>query len=142
MKRFWRESLKPKRLQDKLYFSWARYIAEAAKQGGDDQRELYWDSFQKIKADINFQYLQEREEKAISRQTAKLIAKKVARERTEKLAQKKKRKEEEANTKSLLRQNLLNIKKKNDLARDLKLIERLAKVKLLIYFRKFQLSCG
>lgn len=142
MKRFWRESLKHKRLQDKLYFSWARYIAEAAKQGGDEQRELYWDSFQKIKADINFQYLQEREEKAIAWQTAKLIAKKVARERAAQHAQKKKRKEEEAKTKSLLRQNLLNRKKKNDLARDFKLIERLAKVKLLIYLRNFQLCCG
>lgn len=132
MKRFWHESLNHKRLQDKLYLSWARYIAEAAKQGGDDQRELHWDSFQKIKADINFQYLQERKEKAIARQTAKLIAKKVARERAEKHVQKKKRKEEEAKTKSLLRQNLSNRKKKNDLARDLKLIEKLAKVKLLI----------
>ncbi|XP_020672416.1 uncharacterized protein LOC110092273 isoform X2 [Dendrobium catenatum] len=127
LRRFWHESLKHKRLQEKLYFSWARYIAEAAKRGGDDQRELGWDSFQKIKADINFQYLQEREEKALARETAKLIAEKVARDRAANNAQKRKKKEEQAKTKSLLRQNLLNRKKKNDLARDLKLIERLAK---------------
>ncbi|XP_020672415.1 uncharacterized protein LOC110092273 isoform X1 [Dendrobium catenatum] len=128
LRRFWHESLKHKRLQEKLYFSWARYIAEAAKRGGDDQRELGWDSFQKIKADINFQYLQEREEKALARETAKLIAEKVARDRAANNAQKRKKKEEQAKTKSLLRQNLLNRKKKNDLARDLKLIERLAKI--------------
>ncbi|KAL0924288.1 hypothetical protein M5K25_005104 [Dendrobium thyrsiflorum] len=128
LRRFWHESLKHKRLQEKLYFSWARYIAEAAKQGGDDQTELGWDSFQKIKSDINFQYLQEREEKALARETAKLIAEKVARDRAANNAQKRKRKEEQAKAKSLLRQNLLNRKKKNDLVRDLKLIERLAKI--------------
>ncbi|XP_020598294.1 uncharacterized protein LOC110037899 isoform X2 [Phalaenopsis equestris] len=129
LKRFWYESLKHKRLQDKLYFSWARYIAEAAKQGSNDERELDWDSYQKIKADINFRYIQEREEKAKETQTAKLFAEKVSMYRAAKHAQKRRRKEELAKTQSSLRQNLLNKnKKKNDYARDLKLVERLTKI--------------
>lgn len=127
LKKIWHESLKLKRLQEKLYCSWTRYIAEAAKRGGEDQRELGWDSFHQINAELNIQYLQKRDEKAKARETAKLRAEKVAKDRAEKFAQRRKKKEEQAQAKILSLPNSFNRKKKGTLVRDLKLIKRLTK---------------
>lgn len=129
MRRVWQESFKHKRLQEKLYWLWARYVAEAAKRGGEDQRELDWDAFQKINAELNFEYLQEREEKLKAREAAKLEAEIVARERAEGLARRRRINEEKAKTKALARQNLLERKNKKILATDLKLIKTLAKIR-------------
>ncbi|PKA53350.1 hypothetical protein AXF42_Ash010080 [Apostasia shenzhenica] len=129
LRRIWHERLKQKRLEEKLHFSWAGYIAEAARLGGDDQRDLHWDSFQNIKADIAFTYLQQRAEKAKAQEAAKVTAEKAARTRAEKRAQEKDMKEERAKAKALARETLLERKKKNALARDLKVIERLTMIK-------------
>ncbi|KAG0465572.1 hypothetical protein HPP92_019736 [Vanilla planifolia] len=127
LKRFWLERLKHKQSMEKVYLSWVGHIAVAAKKGGDDQIDLDWDSFQEIKADLNCKYLQEREEKAKTRQAKKpskclqdKMEKAKAREtkfpRTEKaamswvenIAQKMQKKQGQAIAKAFAQENMLN----------------------------------
>lgn len=142
LRRIWAERLKNKRSQEKCYLIWARSIAEAAKQGGPDQQELSWDSYETIKADLMFQHLQWKSEKAKAKEIAKLRAERVAKVRAEKLArlaQQRKEKEEKAKAgkiEALARKKLEDEKKKTALSKGLKLKARLTK----FHHRKKQLE--
>ncbi|KAK7307359.1 hypothetical protein VNO77_40339 [Canavalia gladiata] len=63
LKRVWHERLKSKRLREQFFLSWEQSIANAAKKGGIGQEELDWDSYNKIKQQLELNQLQEAEEK-------------------------------------------------------------------------------
>ncbi|XP_074562341.1 uncharacterized protein LOC141818807, partial [Curcuma longa] len=86
LRKIWEERRKIKRLQAQCYTLWARTIAEAAKTGTDDQAELEWDGFEKMKADFMTQQVKRKEEKERAKVRVKLKAEMVARERAEKIA--------------------------------------------------------
>ncbi|XP_010247568.1 PREDICTED: stress response protein NST1-like [Nelumbo nucifera] len=93
LRRIWAKRLKWTRLKEKFYLKWAESIAEAARSGGDDQQELDWDSYDKIKAEIANRQLQWAADKAKAKELAKLRAERAAKARAEKmerLAQKRK----------------------------------------------------
>ncbi|CAL0333727.1 unnamed protein product [Lupinus luteus] len=57
LRRVWQERLKLKRLRDKLLLSWEQSIANAARKGETGQEELDWDSYDKIKQQLELQKL-------------------------------------------------------------------------------------
>jgi len=52
VRRVWRERLKSKRLREDFLLSWTQSIANAAKKGGISQEELDWDSYHKIRQQL------------------------------------------------------------------------------------------
>ncbi|KAG6502836.1 uncharacterized protein LOC121984124 [Zingiber officinale] len=141
LKKIWEERRKIKRLQAQCYTLWARTIAEAAKIGTDDQEELEWDDFEKMKADFMTQQVKLKEEKERAKVRVKLRAEMVARERAEKIAklaeQRKLRKQMmEDKQLELFSREKSNREKKIPLSKSLKLRARLTKFRE----RKKQLS--
>ncbi|WOK97943.1 stress response protein NST1 [Canna indica] len=133
LKKIWEQRRRHKRLQEKCYASWARAIAEAAKQGCHDQDELEWDSYEKIKADILSQQTKLIEGKTRAKQLARLRAERIARDRTEKVAklaelrQQRKEKTEARKLEALSRKKSKDERKKIELSKGLKLKARLTK---------------
>ncbi|XP_030445938.1 uncharacterized protein LOC115668664 [Syzygium oleosum] len=136
LRRIWKERLKRKRLKEKFFSSWAVNIAEAAKTGWSDQRELDWDSYDKIKHEIDLQHLHRLTEKERAKDMAKMRrAHKAAEAKAAKMArfaQKRKEKEEKAKErKKMKRVSCRKTKKKKDdlaVARGMKLKKRLLKI--------------
>ncbi|KAK6934173.1 hypothetical protein RJ641_034331, partial [Dillenia turbinata] len=64
LRQVWPERLKWKWLREKLFLLWMENILRAAKKGFDDQEELGWDTYDKIKEEIALQHLQCAAEKA------------------------------------------------------------------------------
>ncbi|KAK7405317.1 hypothetical protein VNO78_06535 [Psophocarpus tetragonolobus] len=62
LKRVWHARLKSKRLVEQFLFSWAQSIANVAKKGGIGQEELDWDSYDKIKQQMELHQLLQAEE--------------------------------------------------------------------------------
>ncbi|KAJ1400821.1 hypothetical protein SESBI_29257 [Sesbania bispinosa] len=61
-RRVWQEKLKSKRSGEQFFLSWKQNIANAAKKGGCGQEELDWDSYDKIKEQMELhQHLQAEE---------------------------------------------------------------------------------
>ncbi|KAF2290822.1 hypothetical protein GH714_015624 [Hevea brasiliensis] len=58
LRRLWGKRLKWKKLREKFFLSWTKSIAEEARKGGIDQKELDWDSYDKIKEEITLQQIQ------------------------------------------------------------------------------------
>lgn len=123
-------------MREKFFHSWAESIAEAAKTGGPGQEELEWDSYDKIKQVLAQQQFHLAEEKMKAKEVAKRKREDKAVqgivERMEKLARKRKlreqrikEKEERAKAKIKLNQN------KKDSTRKLKLKQRLSQVNFL-----------
>ncbi|TQD73133.1 hypothetical protein C1H46_041336 [Malus baccata] len=83
LRRVWGQRLKWKRLREKIFLSWVESIAEEAKKGGSGQKELHWDSYEKIKLELHLQQLQHAAEKK------KAKAKEMANERAKKAEQAK-----------------------------------------------------
>ncbi|XP_058735714.1 uncharacterized protein LOC131607771 [Vicia villosa] len=54
-RRVWHEQLKSKRERELLFLLWKQNIANAAMKGGSDQEELDWDSYDKIKEQLELQ---------------------------------------------------------------------------------------
>ncbi|XP_028755512.1 uncharacterized protein LOC114714894 [Neltuma alba] len=52
LRRVWQKRLKSKRLKEQFYLSWAESIANGAREGGIDQEELDWNSYDKIKQQL------------------------------------------------------------------------------------------
>ncbi|KAK7317816.1 hypothetical protein RJT34_02370 [Clitoria ternatea] len=52
LRRVWHERLKSKRSGDQFVLSWEQCLANAAKKGGSGQEELDWDSYDKIKQQL------------------------------------------------------------------------------------------
>ncbi|XP_057458493.1 uncharacterized protein LOC130749192 isoform X2 [Lotus japonicus] len=63
LRRVWQERLKSKRFREQIFLSWEQCIANAAKKGGCGQEELDWDSYNKIKEQLELQQLLQAEEK-------------------------------------------------------------------------------
>lgn len=107
--------------------SWADSIAEAAKRGGNGQRELHWDSYDKIKEEIAIE------------QRCQAEAKEMAKENMARVAQKRKVKEHKAKPRGEMRRKrnrkLKEEREELDIAQELKINERLAKVRFLCNIR-------
>lgn len=89
LKHVWAKRLRWKRLGEEFLLSWSESIAKAAKDGGSDQQELDWDSYDKMKQELDVQQLQWAAEKAKAKEMAKIMAEQAALARAEKAAQKK-----------------------------------------------------
>jgi len=57
LRRVWHERLKSKRLREDFLLSWTQSIANAAKKGGIGQEELDWDSYHKIRQQLELHQL-------------------------------------------------------------------------------------
>ncbi|KAG5546143.1 hypothetical protein RHGRI_018353 [Rhododendron griersonianum] len=118
--RVWGRKLKWKRSRAKFLSSWADSIAEAAKRGGNGQRELHWDSYDKIKEEIAIEQRRQAE------------AKEMAKEKMARVAQKRKVKEHKATPRGEMRRKrnrkLKEEREELDIAQELKINERLAKL--------------
>ncbi|CAM8894039.1 unnamed protein product [Rhodiola kirilowii] len=55
LKHVWAKRLNYPRQREKFYLSWLQRIAIAAKKGGEDQKELEWDSYDKMLEDLVLQ---------------------------------------------------------------------------------------
>ncbi|KAK6946648.1 Nuclease associated modular domain 3 [Dillenia turbinata] len=131
----WAERLKWKRMREKFFLSWAENIARAAKKGFDDQEELTWDAYDKIKEEIILQHLHRAAEKAKAKEITKMRKLKAAQSKAEKmarLAQKRKDMEHMAEVRGERRRKAQGKskeeRKKSAVARALKLRERLTKI--------------
>ncbi|KAI8552477.1 hypothetical protein RHMOL_Rhmol06G0269600 [Rhododendron molle] len=118
--RVWGRKLKWKRSRAKFLSSWADSIAEAAKRGGNGQRELHWDSYDKIKEEIAIEQRRQAE------------AKEMAKEKKARVAQKRKVKERKETPRGEMRRKRNRKSKEEreelDIAQELKINERLAKL--------------
>lgn len=129
--------MKWKQSREQFYRSWAESIAEAAKEGGSDQEELDWDSYDKIKKEMALHQLQWVENKKRERELAKMRTERAARARAKKmamLAEKRREREQQAQARGEIKRNPIR-KSKEDreelaVAKSLKLKERLSKVKI------------
>lgn len=86
LRQLWAKRLKRKRSTDKFYSSWAESIAEAARRGGINEKELNWDSYEILKEEIASRQLQRAAEKAKEKESKRIRAEKRARERAKKMA--------------------------------------------------------
>ncbi|ONK70022.1 uncharacterized protein A4U43_C05F29430 [Asparagus officinalis] len=134
LRKIWEKRLQQKKLQENCYLSWARSIAEAAKEGYPGQEKLEWDSYERMKSTIISQYLQQKAERARAKEIAKLKAEKAAKIRAENAArhaQLRKEREEKAKVremKALARKKSEEMKMKMALSKGLKLRTRFSKV--------------
>uniref|UniRef100_A0A5B7BXV8 Uncharacterized protein n=2 Tax=Davidia involucrata TaxID=16924 RepID=A0A5B7BXV8_DAVIN len=135
LRRLWGQRLKWKRSREKFLQLWAESIAKAAKQGGGDQQELDWDSYDKIKKEIALQQLQWAANKAKAKEMAQIRAQTAARARAEKmasLAQKRKEQEQKAKVIGEIKRKTRKISKEEKeelaVAQELKLKARLTKI--------------
>ncbi|KAH7651625.1 HAND domain of the nucleosome remodeling ATPase ISWI protein [Dioscorea alata] len=136
LKMIWAKRLQFRRSQEKCYSSWAGRIAEAAKEGGYDQEKLDWDSYDKMKADIEYQFFLQRADKARDKEIAKLRAERAARIRAEKLAMQKEEKAKSIQAKASEHNKPVTKKKKAVMSKALKLKATLTK----FHHRKKQLD--
>ncbi|WVZ04497.1 hypothetical protein V8G54_025303 [Vigna mungo] len=56
VRRVWHERLKSKRIRDGVLLSWTQRIANVAKKGGIGQEELEWDSYHKIRQQLELHH--------------------------------------------------------------------------------------
>ncbi|KDO48330.1 hypothetical protein CISIN_1g015958mg [Citrus sinensis] len=135
LKHVWGKRLRWKQLGEKFLLTWSESIAKAAKDGGNDQQELDWDSYDKIKQEMALQRLQW----AVGRAKAKEMAKKQAAlaraekaalkeaEKIAKLAEKKKEREDKAKTRREMKRKAGRRSEKG-VSPGLKLMKRLIKI--------------
>jgi len=129
--RQWRERLKLKKARERFISSWAESIANAAKKGGHGERELDWDSYEKIEKEIALQHLQRSADVAKAKEMAQMRAERRAKAKAEKA--KLTLQKRMAKVKGLAKKKPTKKSKeeKDELAaaEDLKLKERLTKVR-------------
>lgn len=70
LRRVWKERLKSKQSKDQIFLLWAHSIANGARKGGSGQEELDWDSYDKIKQQLEHHQLQWAEKKGKKKQMA------------------------------------------------------------------------
>lgn len=146
LKKSWEKRLKHRRSQENCCIIWSGSIAEAARRGGYDQGELNWDSYERIKADIDFQHIQQKAVKARAREIARLREGRVSQIRVENVAglakqrndNEKKAEAKKAEASSWKRSE--DEKKKTALSEGFKLKARLVKVilqmlSILLHFK-------
>lgn len=115
--------------------SWAESIAIAAKIGGNDEQELDWDSYDKLKQEIALLQIHQAAEEAKAKEMARTRAERSAQAKVEKMARlAQKRRVQEENSKvtgeSVRKRNKKSKEEKEKLAefQEVKLKERLMKV--------------
>ena len=64
---------------------WSENITEVAREGGSDEVELNWDSYEKANQEISSDKLKLAEEKAITKEQDKMRAEEAAHAKTEKM---------------------------------------------------------
>ncbi|XP_024034417.1 uncharacterized protein LOC18053895 isoform X2 [Citrus clementina] len=136
LKHVWGKRLRWKQLGEKFLLTWSESIAKAAKDGGNDQQEFDWDSYDKIKQEMALQRLQW----AVGRAKAKEMAKKQAAlaraekaalkeaEKIAKLAEKKKEREDKAKARREMKRKAGRRSEKEGVSPGLKLMKRLIKI--------------
>ncbi|XP_042519032.1 uncharacterized protein LOC122092806 [Macadamia integrifolia] len=130
----WAKRLKWKRQGEKLYLKWALSIAEAARRGGNNQHELEWDSFDKIKVELAVKQLQWAADKEREKELAKLRRENAAEAKAEKMARitlKRKKKGKKVKPKGITKRKIdKSMGEKEDLAvsKEIKLKAVLAKI--------------
>ncbi|GER53457.1 Rho GTPase activation protein (RhoGAP) with PHdomain [Striga asiatica] len=137
----WRKQLKWKRSSERFMLSWAQSIAKAAKVGMSDEKELYWDSYNKLKEEIALQIhhtAQEADGKAIAR----VRAQRAAQEKSEKMARlPQERREHEENVKA--REGSFkkrNLKSEEEIERLAEFREERLKEKIMKIHKKLQVN--
>lgn len=121
--------MKSEKLREKFFLSWTKSVAELARKGGLNQKELEWDSYDKVKEKIIQQQLHCTVVKANAKRLAKIRAEKAAlvkAEKTAKLAQKRREQEEKAKAREEAKRKASVIKRNR--VRELTLKKRLTKV--------------
>ncbi|KAL0328431.1 UNVERIFIED_CONTAM: hypothetical protein Scaly_2275700 [Sesamum calycinum] len=133
--KLWGKRLKWRRSREKFLQSWAESIAIAAKIGGNDEQELDWDSYDKLKQEIALLQIHRAAEKAKAKEIARTRAERAAQAKAEKMARRaQKRREREENSKvrgeSIRKRNKKSQEEKERLAefQEVKLKERLMKI--------------
>lgn len=129
LKKLWGKRLKLKRTRQKFFQSWAESIATAAKEGGIDEEELEWDSYEKIKSEMALieqeQVQQKEKEKQLARIRAEIIANGRLAQKKKKPVQKIKR---EGQSTRKMRKKSKEEKEELAIFEELKLKARLVKV--------------
>lgn len=115
---------------------WAESIAKSAKNGGSDQDELDWDSYDKIKREIALEQLKRDKDKAKAKEMKQIRAARAAQVKAEemaRLAEKRKERELKAKTRGEMKRKTHRKSKEEKeelaIAQELKLKARLTKVK-------------
>ncbi|KAL5736485.1 hypothetical protein ACOSP7_030833 [Xanthoceras sorbifolium] len=144
LRHIWRKRLRWKQQGENFILSWSKSIAKAAKDGWTDQQELDWDSYEKIKQEMAVQQVQLTADKAKAEEMAKIIRKKAALERVQRvekaamekaqkmarLAQKRKEREEKAKARGeIKRERGRKSKRELSVSQGLKLKRRLTKIR-------------
>ncbi|KAI3789544.1 hypothetical protein L2E82_02343 [Cichorium intybus] len=122
----WRERLKIKKLGEKFISVWSESIAKAAKKGGHGQKELDWDSYEKIEREIVLQQIQRSADMAKAKEMAQIRAERRKKAKAEKV--KLTLKKQVAKVKGLVKKKSKEEKQELAAAEDLKLKERLTKI--------------
>lgn len=136
LKHVWGKRLRWKQSGENFLLSWSESIAKAAKDGGNDQQELDWDSYDKIKQEMALQRLQWAVDRAkvkemAKKQAALARAEKAALKKAEKiakLAEKKKEREEKAKARREMKRKAGRKSEQKGAFPGLKLMKRLIKI--------------
>ncbi|GER29178.1 hypothetical protein STAS_05015 [Striga asiatica] len=130
--RLWGERLKWKRSREKFMQLWAESIAKAAKVGMSDEKELDWDSYDKLAEELTLLWVQKTEQQAKDEKIARLRAAYVKAEKAARLSQKRREREENARPRegSIKKRSQKSKEERERLAefREEKLKERLMKI--------------
>ncbi|KAL8147657.1 hypothetical protein AgCh_005108 [Apium graveolens] len=136
LRRLWDERLKERRAGEKLFISWASSIAEAAKIGGSDEEELDWNSYEKIKSEIEFEQRQWAADKVSAKEMVRIRSQRKAQSQAEKLMRLAEKREVQEKAKFKGERKRTTHKKSKEeieelvVAQELRLKERLTKVKI------------
>lgn len=131
VRRAWDKRLKWKRLGERFILSWLDSIAEASRKGGSYQRELEWDSYDKIKQEIALEQLHWATERAKGKEMAKRRAATAKAEKMARIAQKRKEQEVKEKARELKKKMQGKSKKEVKVANSqgLKLKQRLTMIR-------------
>ena len=84
LKKIWSKRLGRKILKERCYWAWAGAIAEAAQKGGLGQRELEWDSYEKMNSEILSHHLQWKAERERQKEIERRRAERALKSKSEK----------------------------------------------------------
>ncbi|CAI0408348.1 unnamed protein product, partial [Linum tenue] len=129
LKRLWNKRLTSKRLGIKFFLSWEVSIAKAAKDGGLDEQRLSWNSYNEIEQEITRQQLQFATEKAFAKELTKIKSATVAKEKAEKIAQRKKEREEKEKARAEERRRSAKNREKSPVTQEFILKQKLVKIR-------------
>lgn len=127
LRRLWGERRKRKHAKEKLFNSWAEYIAEAARKGGVNEDELDWDSYGKMKREIALRNLEHAIERAKAKEEKRSRAGRKAQKRAKRVRVNQRLAEREHKEAPIKRPRKKN-QNPNEVEEELNLKTRLTKV--------------